>query len=303
MLPRVGVVFVVGSVNADVALPVAQLPVAGSTILAGPPVRSGGGKGANASVAAARDGVEERLVAAVGADAEGERSAAELEADGVGTTSVAVLAEHATGLAMICVDADGENFVVVAPGANAALSAGLVREGLRDLRGGDVCVVNFEIPPEAVAAAAAVCRERGARLLVNASPVRPLPDALLAAAPILVINRGELAQLAGIAEVVAAAEALLERGCEALVVTLGAAGAHVFADGRDEAVAPYPARPVDTTGAGDTFTGVLAGALAAGESLAPAARRAAAAGALSTEGMGARTAMPDRGAIDRLLRA
>ena len=296
-------VFVVGSVNADVALPVSELPVAGSTVLAGAPVRSGGGKGANAAVAAARDGVDVRLIAAVGADPEGERSTAELRDDGVATDGVAVLADHPTGLAMICVDASGENFVVVAPGANDSLSAGLVEEGLVGLAAGDVCVVNFEIPPVAVQAAASVCAERGARLVLNPSPVRPLPRELLAARPTVVLNRGELEQLTGVGDVAGGAEALLAGGCQAVVVTLGAEGAHVAVEGSHVPVAPSPARPVDTTGAGDTFTGVLAGALAGGADLADAVRRAAAAGALSTEGMGARTAMPGSAAIDRLLQA
>ena len=295
-------VLVVGSVNADVALPVRRLPVAGSTVLAGAPVRSGGGKGANVAVAAARDGVDVCLVAAVGGDADGERSTRELATAGVDTGRISVLPDHATGLAMICVDEAGENFVVVAPGANARLDAARVVEGLSALARADVCVVNFEIPPKAVNAAAAVCVERGARLLLNASPVRAVEDALLAAAPILVVNRGELEQLTGVREVAGGAESLLQRGCTAVVVTLGADGAQVLTGEHRHVVAPFPAHPVDTTGAGDTFTGVLAGALAGGATLAAAAHRAAAAGALSTEGMGARTAMPDSAAIDAVLR-
>lgn len=294
-------VFVVGSVNVDIALPVTRLPVAGSTVLAGAPVRTGGGKGANVAVAAARDGIDVCLVAAVGGDADGEHSTNELAAAGVDTKGIVVLPDRATGLAMICVDEAGENFVVVAPGANARLDAARVVEGLSDLAPADVCVVNFEIPPEAVSAAAAVCIERRARLVLNASPVRAVEDALLAVAPILVINRGELEQLTGMRDIAGGAERLLQRGCTAVVVTLGADGAQVLADGDRHAVAPFPARPVDTTGAGDTFTGVLAGTLQRGATLAAAAHRAAAAGALSTEGMGARTAMPDSAAIDAVL--
>jgi ribokinase len=291
-------VFVVGSINADVTLAVARLPAAGSTVMAGEPLRSGGGKGANVAVAAARAGAEVRLIAAIGDDPEGDASRRELGAEGVDLAAVEVREGQATGLAMICVDERGANFIVVAPGANAELSAESVIAGLRDLSADDVCVVNFEIPGPAVAAAASVAGERGARVLLNPSPVRPLAPELLTSRTTLIVNASELEELAG-EEGIGAAGRLRARGCGAVVVTLGGDGVHVLASGVSETVPAFPAKTVDTTGAGDTFTGVLAGAVAEGADLLVGVRRGAAAGALATERIGARAAMPRRPEIDR----
>src|SRR4051794_21252033 len=167
-----GHVHVVGSVNVDVALPVDRLPAPGETVRAGDPVRSGGGKGANAAVAAARDGATVRLVAAVGSDDAGVRSLADLVADGVATDAVAVLGDRPTGLAAILVDAGGENVIAVAAGANAGLTADHVAESLAGIEAADVCVVGFEVPDVAVAAAARRAADAGARGLVNPSPGR-----------------------------------------------------------------------------------------------------------------------------------
>jgi ribokinase len=281
-------VYVVGSVNADIALPVDRLPTAGSTILAGQPVRTGGGKGANVAVAAARDGAEVRLVAAIGPDPEGERSRQELHDDDVGLEHLVILNDQPTGLAMICVDGAGENFVVVAPGANAALTCDHVHQGLRDLEADDVAVVNFEIPEEAVLAAGQASMARGARLVVNPSPVRSIPDELLTRATILVANLGELIALTGAREPIEAAAALHRRGCGPVVVTLGERGALVInGEGESVGIDPFPAAP-------------LAASLAAGADLIDAARRGSAAAALSTESVGARTAMPVKASTDRM---
>jgi ribokinase len=297
-------IYVVGSVNADVTLPVSRLPAPGSTILAGEPVRSGGGKGANVAVAAARDGGDVRLVAAVGDDREGERSADELRAEGVDLQGLAVLRGRPTGLAMICIDEDGENFVIVSPGANAALTPDHVTAGLEGCGAGDVCVVNFEIPEDAVRTAVRRVAERGGRILINASPVRALDDELLTPRSTLVVNAGELEELAGTRVVEGAAAVLQSRGCGAVVVTLGPDGVHaVDAGGAAVHVPPHAASPVDTTGAGDAFMGVFAAATARGAGLVEAVRRGAVAGALATERIGARAAMPDSGAIDRVAAA
>ena len=294
-------VWVVGSINRDVALGVEELPAPGATVLAGEPVRSGGGKGANVAVAAARDGRPVRMVGAVGHDEAGERSLAELRDEDIDTRGVAVLDETETGFAMICVDGDGENFIVVAPGANSGLTAKLVSAALEDLEGGDVCVVSFEIPDEAIAAAARATASCEATLVVNPSPVRPLAQEVLDAEPLVVVNTGELERLTGETEPGPGAAALLEEGCATVVVTLGADGAYVSsAGGEDTTVPAYPAEAADTTGAGDAFTGVLAASLERGEEVVAAARRGAAAAALSTERVGARTGMPASAEIDRL---
>ena len=287
--PLSGRVVVVGSVNVDLTLPVARLPQPGATVLAGDPLRAGGGKGANVAVAAARAGAPVVLVAAVGDDEAGAASVRELASEGVDTAAVDVRAGRPTGLAIVCVDDAGENHIVVAPGANMALAAEHVEARLGDLAGGDVCVVSFEIPPAAVAAAGRAAGARGVRLLVNPSPVRELPAEVLGAAPTVVANAGEVRVLTGEGDVRAGARALRTAGAGAVVVTLGADGADVTtAAGEQVAVPGRAADVVDTTGAGDSFTGTLAAALAAGTELVPAVHRAAEAAARTTERVGAR---------------
>jgi ribokinase len=289
-----GRVHVVGSVNADVTLPVQALPAPGETVLAGDPVRTGGGKGANAAVAAARDGAAVRLVAALGRDGDGARSLADLRADGVDTSAIAVLDDRPTGIATILVDAAGENVIVVAAGANDGLTAQHVAAGLEGIAAEDVCVVGFEVPDAAVLAGVQRAADAGARLLVNPSPVRSLPPELLDARPVVVVNAGELGALGG-------ADALRHGGAPAVVVTLGAKGARVVDGEGEHAVAAFAAEAVDTTGAGDAFTGVLAAALARGVDLRAAARRASAAASRSTERRGARAGMPRRAEVDARL--
>jgi ribokinase len=293
-------VHVIGSVNADIVLRVESLPGPGATVRAGPPVRSGGGKGANAAVAAARDAAEVLLVAAVGRDADGLSSLDELRRDGVDTSAVAVLDGQPTGGAVICVDAAGENFVIVSAGANAALTSRHVESGLAGLRATDVCTVNFEIPEAAVIACLHAARAYGVRVLLNPSPVRPLPAEAFSDDVILVLNAGELEALTEAEDLERRVAQLRAQGCGAVVVTLGSEGVHISADG-DRRVAAFPVRAVDTTGAGDTFLGVLAGATASGATLDAAVTRAAAAAALATTAVGARAAMPCREAIDALL--
>lgn len=296
-------VFVVGSANADLILPVAKLPEPGETILSGDPVRAGGGKGANVAVAAARDGADVRLVVALGDDDLGAATRAELRAEDVGTGGVTTLEDRPTGLAMICVEPDGENFIVVAPGANAALATSHVASGLADFGDDDVCVVNFEIPEEAITAAVEHVKRARGRMVMNPSPVRSI-DGLVTEHTTLVVNAGELAHLTDTSDIAAGAEKLKREGARDVVVTKGPDGVHVLThDGEHHGLDAFPATSKDTTGAGDTFTGVLAGAIAAGAELTDAARRGAAAAALSTEQIGARSAMPRTADTDRLLAA
>lgn len=283
-------VHVVGSVNADVTLRVAALPAPGATVLAtADPAHAGGGKGANVAVAAARDGARVRLIAAVGDDEAGARALEELRAEGVDTGAVAVLEGRPTGVATICVDDRGENTIVVAAGANDALDAAHVTGALADaLRPGDVVVISFEIPDAAIDAAAQAAAAAGAnvRLLANPSPVRPLPRDLHAASPLIVANAGE-------------ADALQLDPATAVVTTLGADGARL----PDGTRVPAPrTQAVDTTGAGDTFTGILAAGLARDVPLPGAVERAATGAARSTTAPGARAGMPHAAQTDAALR-
>jgi len=291
-----GRVIVVGSVNVDLAVTVARLPGPGETVVGGRFARHHGGKGGNQAVAAARLGAETAFVGAVGGDAFGSEARAALEAEGIDLRGLVTL-EEATGVALITVDASGENTIAVAGGANASLGPGHVGDALRILepRPGDVVLVGHEIPTETTREALRLGRAAGATTILNPAPAPGLDAPLLALADLLTPNRGELAVLAadhvsGAAQL-AIAFATSEPG-RTMLVTLGADGA-MLVEGQDTTPLRGPAvRVVDTVGAGDTLNGALAAGLAAGLSLHDAARRSVVAATLAVTRAGAREGMP-----------
>ncbi len=309
-----GRVVVVGSVNVDLVVRAARLPMAGETVTGGLFERHNGGKGANQAVAAARLGRPTLFVGAVGDDAFGGDARAALTHAGVDTSAVMTIRGGATGVALILVDEHGENLIVVASGANEALDIETVRDGLERLGplAGDVVLVSHEIPTATAQAALRIGREAGARTILNPAPARGLDRATFGLADILTPNRNELAVLSreetrrtgrrSIGEDPARlARALIEPNAEgpgvreAVIVTLGEAGALlVLASAPDAPVAlpVHQVSPIDTTGAGDAFNGALAAALAQGHDLGEAARWAVVAGGLATTRAGAREGMP-----------
>jgi ribokinase len=299
-------VVVVGSINQDVVARVDRIPAPGETLLASSLVRTGGGKGANQAVGARRaGGAAVAFVGAVGTDAEGEALRAALVADGIDMSGL-VQTEGVTGTALISVDASGENAIVVAPGANAA------RETLTDAQravvaGAAVLLTQLEIPVALVQDAAA-SRGAGAWHVLNAAPSAPLAaarDALLAATDALVVNEHEARDVAGVDDLDAAIAALAPT-VSALVVTLGRRGCLVVCGDARADVPAHVVTAVDSTGAGDTFCGVLAAALAASgrrpdtvdvSLLVEAARAGAAASALAVTRPGAQDAVPTAGEV------
>jgi ribokinase len=295
-----GGVVVVGAINVDLVVAAPRLPAPGETVVGERVERHGGGKGANAAVAAARAGATVRLIGAVGADEHGRGALDELRSAGVDVDGVAVLDEEPTGVALIVVDPSGENQIAVGAGANYAVTAQQVRGAL----GSPHCVlVSTEIPGDAVVAAVRSASATGAACVLNPAPVVPAVAEVLDAAPIVTPNATEVVELAGEADVEAAARAVMARTGAPVIVTLGGDGALVLTpDGRADHIPPFAAEVRDTTGAGDTFNGVLAAHLAAGEDLHAAARAATAAAALSVGHVGARDGMPDARAIEAALR-
>lgn len=307
----VPVVVVVGAINVDLVVAAARLPGPGETVVGGGVQRHGGGKGANAAVAAARAGADVRLVGAVGADDTGAAALAELRADGVDTAGVAVLSGVPTGVALIVVDDHGENQIAVGAGANSAVGAEHVRGVLRAVLPQAGCVlVSTEIGAAAVVEAVEAATAAGVRCVLNPAPVVPVVAQLLAHGPILTPNATECGHLAELVDADSPPEGVAPRGARALVartgapvaVTLGGAGAVILAPGEDpHPVPPLPATVRDTTGAGDTFNGVLAARLAAGDGLRAAVRSATVAASLSVGHVGARTGMPRAAAITAAL--
>jgi len=282
-------VLVVGAVNVDMVVAASRLPGPGETVVGGGVQRFGGGKGANAAVAAARAGARVALIGAVGGDDLGAGALDELRAEGVDVTGVAVLEGAATGVALIVVDEVGENQIAVGAGANAGVPPSVA------VPAGTGCVlVSTEIAADAVLSA--VRSAAGVPCVLNPAPVTDAVRAALGAGPILTPNRTECLDLAArlgdpTDDVTVAAQRIRARTGAAVVVTLGGDGALVV-DSAVEAV-PAPAVVVrDTTGAGDTFNGVLATRLAAGDALRDAVRTAVVAASLSVGHAGARAGMP-----------
>ncbi|HEX5503534.1 MAG TPA: ribokinase [Thermomicrobiales bacterium] len=297
-------VYVVGSVNTDLVVGVGALPRPGETVAGGRFAIVGGGKGANAAVAAARLGARVALVACLGDDDFGRARRADLAAEGIDLGGVRVAGATTSGVALIAVEASGENTVIYVPGANALLTPAAVA-GLA-LAAGDVLLTQLETPPATVAAALRRARERGATALLNAAPYTPEAAGLIALADVLVLNEVEAADALGAAHVApgearAAVAALLGRGPRAVALTLGAHGA-VAGLGGDIRHLPAPAvAVVDTTAAGDAFVGALAAGLAAGADFFAAATTAVAAGSLAVTRPGAQPSLPRRPEVDALL--
>ncbi len=273
---------VVGAVNVDLVVEAPRLPRAGETVV-GPGLRtSGGGKGANAAVAAARAGARVGLVGAVGDDAHGAGALDELRAAGVDVSAVAVLPGVATGVALIVVDPVGENQIAVGAGANARV--GDLPDGILD--GAGCVLVSTEVPDAAVLSAVRAAAVAGVPCVLNPAPVTPAVRELVGSGAVLTPNRSELADLAGGSGPDSAA-ALRARHGAPVVVTLGREGALVV-DGPPALVGAPPVPAVDTTGAGDAFNGVLAARLADGAPLADAVRAAVAVASLVVQHPGAR---------------
>ena len=286
-------ILVFGSINVDLVVPVQQLPRPGETVLGGDYALLPGGKGANQAMAAARAGAEVVMVGAVGHDAFAAVALDPLAQAGIDTGLVRRV-EMPTGCAAIMVAEGGENLIAVASGANAKVRADFVPDRL--LRPETLLVAQMEVPPTETIAMVRRVRAAGGRAVVNLAPAAPLAADALREIDFIVANEGEAATLGAEAARVAG------QVREALVVTRGANGAGAYLrDGGLLTVPALPIAPIDTTGAGDTFVGVLAAALDRGAALAAALREASAAAGLACLARGAQTAMPDRAAIDAAL--
>lgn len=282
---------VVGSVNADLTFIVESLPRPGQTVLADSLSSAPGGKGGNQAVAAARAGATVQLVAALGTDGAAEQLRAHLRTNGVGLDGV-VSVPGPSGSAAVLVDAAAENCIVVAPGANAhlSLSSSSVRSVVADC---DVVLISLEIPPDTALAAARLGRSAGATVLVNASPS--------GCDPAFVADLAETTDVVVVNDTEAGDWLDGDRACVPhLVITRGAEGARHIGEQHFDVPAPA-VEPVDTTGAGDVFAGVLAATWP--EGLEYALRRACAAGALATLVSGAGDCAPYSEAIEDVLDA
>lgn len=298
-------VFVVGSINQDLVLKVKRRPEPGETVTDAELSTHNGGKGANQAAAAAILGASTALLGRVGDDEFGEPLVRALEEKGVDMSLVERDSSSMTGSAFITLTPDGENAIVVAPGANRRLTPEDVDEVSESIAATRVLVSQMEIPPETVLRAAEIADASGTRVVLNLAPPREVPPSLLETLDPLVVNEHEAAfllggKVAGEEGAWAAARDLLALGPRSAVITLGPAGALV-ADGETITHVPAPeVEVVDTTGAGDAFVGALAARLARGDSLSYAAAYAARAGAAAVTKEGAQSALPTAEIVEAL---
>lgn len=285
MISKRPTIAVIGSINLDFVATGASLPAPGETVTGATLARHPGGKGANQALAARRLGADVALFGRVGADAMADDALALLTRAGVDLKGVIADAKLPTGVALIAVNRQGENQIVVAAGANAALSAADI-----PAIDADAIICQLETPIEATLAAA---EKSKALLVANLAPAAAVPDAVFTRAGLIIVNETEAA----------AYGAQLDRATSLVAVTLGARGVVLKQAGREIASASPPkVSVVDTTGAGDTFVGAITVALLEGMAHAQALAFACAAGALTATRAGAQTSLPSRAEVDALIR-
>lgn len=303
-----GRVVVIGSYVAGLTVRSERLPAPGETLLGEEFDLGPGGKGSNQAVQVARMGMPVEIVANVGTDAWGDDAIALWDAEGVGTAHVVRVAELPTGVAFILLDRAGGNSIIVYPGANAMLTGDVVAGLDLAIGPGDVVLAQLEISADAASAALRLGRGAGATTILNPAPVRPLPTEVLATVDVLTPNATEGRVLAGLAPEASIEPGelvgrLLDLGVGAVVLTLGEEGALVADAEGITPIPPLSVDAVDSTGAGDAFTGALAAEILAGQSLREAAATAAIAGALACTELGVVPGLARRAVIEERRRA
>ena len=300
-------ILVFGSINMDLVARTPHLPAAGETILGTQFSTVPGGKGANQAVACARLGSATKMFGRVGADVFGAALLQALRADKVDVSAVTTTAGTSSGVAIIAVDDAGQNNIIVVPGANAAMDAADVQRLQHAAADASVLLLQLEVPMPSVLAAAFAARSAGLTVILDPAPAALLPAELYPLVDILTPNEVEARMLVGFdldapPAIERAARLLCDRGVGRVVIKLGERGAY-FVDGASSGYSPaFKVNAIDTVAAGDAFNGALAAALAGGHPFAAALRWASAAGALCTTKRGAQDAMPDRAAVEELLR-
>ena len=293
-------ILVVGSSNTDMVIRTEHLPAPGETVIGGTFFMNPGGKGANQAVAAARLGGRVAFICKTGDDLFGRQTRALFNEEGIDTAHLFTDPQRPSGVALITVDAQAENCIVVAPGANAGLSPADIRLSAEAFDAAALVLLQLEIPMETVEEAAFAAHAKGKTVVLNPAPASVLSDRLLRAVDLLTPNVSEAEALTGItiadeASALAAAKQLVGRGVGNVIVTLGASGALVYDGYAHEMVV----QAADTTAAGDIFNGALAVALSEGRTLVEAARFAAKASAIAVTRIGAQSSAPYRTEVEQ----
>jgi len=301
-----GKLVVLGSINADHILNIEQFPRPGETVIGKQYKVAFGGKGANQAVAAGRSGADIAFIACVGADDIGERIRLQLATDRIDTQPIEAIADNTTGVALIFVNAEGENVIGIDAGANAAVTPDYLARYQQRVIEADALLMQLESPLETVMAAARLAKQHQTQVILNPAPARELPDELLALVDMITPNETEAQRLTGIAianddDAARAAKALHDKGIGTVIITLGSRGVWLSDNGNGKLVPGFKVKAVDTIAAGDTFNGALVTALLEGKTMADAVRFAHAAAAIAVTRPGAQPSVPWREEIDAFL--
>ena len=296
-------IVVIGSSNTDMVVRCQRMPRPGETVLGGEFMMNPGGKGANQVVAVARLGGDAAFIGKVGDDLFGRQTREQLSGEGIDVAHLGTAAHCASGVALINVDAEGENSISVASGANAQLSPADIDAAEKLIADAAIVLMQLEVPVATVTHAAKIAKKHGVMVVLNPAPApsTPLPDELLENVDIMIPNRTELELISGMpctASVTAAVERMGALGVPTLVITLGSAGAMICRGGESTMVPSFKVMAVDTTAAGDTFCGGLCVALSEGKNIDEAVLFGNLAASLTVTRAGAQQAIPTRAEVD-----
>ena len=296
-------IYVIGSSNTDMVIRTQKLPMPGETVMGTDFIINPGGKGANQAVAAARLGSQITFIAKVGNDLFGKQALEHFQRENIDTSFVSIDSEHPSGIALIGVDAHGENSIMVAPGSNAHLDVESVGKALNTVQSGSIILLQLEIPMEIVAFAIKKANSAGCKVILNPAPAKIVDPELLRYVHVITPNESEAEILTGlrvtdIDTAARAAQKLHDLGVANIVITLGSKGAFLSGDSIQKLIPSPVVTPVDTTAAGDCFNGALAIALSEGLTLDDAVSFACRAASISVMRMGAQSSMPYRKEVD-----
>ena len=298
-------IVVIGSCNTDMVINTDRLPLPGETIIGGNFFMNAGGKGANQAVAAVRLGGSVSFMAKVGNDHFGSRSIEQYKAEGIDVEHILIDSELPSGVALIMVDANGENCIAVASGANAMLRVEDIDRAMGMIERGDIVLMQLETPLDTVEYVARIAHERGKRVILNPAPAQHLPDALLKNLYMIIANETETELITGVRitdmeSICRAADVMSERGVQNVVITLGSKGAFIKENGAYHKVPAIKVKAVDATAAGDTFCGALCVALAEKKGILEAVEFANKCASVTVTRMGAQSSLPYRSEIDKM---
>jgi ribokinase len=302
-------IIVVGSINIDLVATAEVIPAAGETVLGTDFQIHPGGKGANQAVAVGRLNYPVQMIGRVGSDAFGEQLRAQLVSAGVDTNNV-MTTDGPSGVALIVVSRNGENSIVVAPGANAMLTPRDLDGRIEVLRRAGIVLCQLEIPEETVERLAHICSREGVPLILDPAPARKLAPEIWRSVAWFTPNETEAAYYlhesnpsSELVEPAKAAGLLLNKGLGGVILKLGSRGAYIATkDGSNAAISAFPVKAIDTTAAGDAFNGAFATALMLGDEPAEASHFASAAAAISVTRKGAQPSMPSRPEVEAMMK-